>query len=60
MVEVKYLVTGVTATANAGIVLVYVDVTPVQTPNWVSVAGATINWTEDTPSQTPLWTDIAA
>ena len=56
----KYPVTGVTATGNTGIVLVYTDVTPIQTPNWVAVAGVSTIWTDETPSQAPSWTEKAA
>jgi hypothetical protein len=52
--------TGVTATGNTGIVLVYTDVIPSQTPNWVAVAGVTTTWTDVTASQTPSWTEKAA
>jgi hypothetical protein len=52
--------TGVTGTGNTGIVLVYTDVIPSQTPNWVSVAGVSTTWTDKTPSQTPAWTNKAA
>ena len=52
--------TGVTATGNTAIVLVYTDVIPSQTPNWVAVAGVTTTWTDVTASQTPSWTEKAA
>ena len=56
----KYPVTGVTATANSGIVLVYTSIVPSQTPNWTAVTTASQSWSTQTPSQNPNWTDIAA
>jgi hypothetical protein len=58
--ESKYLVTGVTATANAGIVLVYTSIVPSQTPNWTDITTASPSWSDETPSQNPDWTEIAA
>jgi hypothetical protein len=52
--------TGVTATGNTGIVLIYTEIVAAQTPNWGVVTGATTNWGDVTPSQTPSWTDKAA
>jgi len=56
----KYPVTGVTATVNSGIVLVYTSIVPSQTPNWTAVTTASQSWSTQTPSQNPNWTDIAA
>ena len=56
----KYLITGVTATGNVGIVLVYTQIVASQTPNWSTVTTNTTSWTNNAPSQTPNWTDIAA
>ena len=52
--------TGVTATGNTGIVLIYTEIVANQTPSWVSVAGVTTEWANVAPSQTPSWTDKAA
>ena len=52
--------TGVTATGNTGIVLIYTEIVAAQTPNWGVVTGATTNWGDVAPSQTPSWTDQAA
>tara|TARA_R100001126_G_scaffold88881_1_gene57783 strand:- start:454 stop:1020 length:567 start_codon:yes stop_codon:yes gene_type:complete len=58
--SIGFFLTGVTATGNIGIVLIYLDVLPVQVPNWTVVTGATTTWGETVPSQTPSWSEKAA
>ena len=58
--SIGFFLTGVTATANTDIVLIYTEIIASQTPNWSNVTGTTTTWGDVTPSQTPSWTNRAA
>ena len=58
VIESKYAVTGFELTSGLGNENVYQDVVPSQTPNYVSVTGATTEYTNITPSQTKTWVEI--
>ena len=58
VIESKYAVTGFELTTGLGNENVYQDVVPSQTPNYVSVSGATTEYSNVTPSQTPTWVEI--
>ena len=58
VIESKYAVTGFELTSGLGNENVYQDVVPSQTPNYVSVSGATTEYTNITPSQTKTWVEI--